>query len=80
MCQADLAVPHHGDRYRNVFADGSRIDIDVHDLGLGGKCIRFAGYPIIKPPPHRYHQIADRRYHVGAVGAVHADHSQRQRV
>ena len=59
MFQADLAVPHHGNRYRNVFADGSGIDIDVHDLGLGGKRIRFTGNPIIKPHAHRYHQIAD---------------------
>ena len=56
------------------------IDVDMDDLGLGGEIIHFARYAVVKTCTYSYQAIRLGYCHIGRIGAVHAEHAERERV
>ena len=56
------------------------IDVDVHDLGMLGKRLQFAGHAIVKPHADRQQQITIAHGMVSIHAAMHAEHVERQGV
>ena len=57
--KSDFAIAHDtGIGNRNIFSYGCGIDIDVHNLGIGRKCICFAGNTVVKTDADADHKIA----------------------
>ena len=46
------AVAHDGDVHHHVFTDGTRVHVNMDDLGVGRKGIQPAGHPVIEAGPH----------------------------
>ena len=46
-----FAVADDGEIDPHIFADRSGIDVDMDDLGLGGKGLDLSGHPVIKRDP-----------------------------
>ena len=76
MFQTGFTIADHRYRYRNVFADGGRVNVNVHDFRLRRESIGFAGNAVIEPYPDGYHQIAGAGAHVCTVSAVHSNHAE----
>ena len=51
------------------------VDVDLHDLGLGGEAGRMQGDAVGEAAAHGDEQVAAVAGHVGGLGAVHADHA-----
>ena len=45
-------IAHDGDVYSDVLADLGGIDVDVDDLGVGGKLLYLARHPVVEPHAH----------------------------
>ena len=74
------AVPHDGDRHTDIFPNGRGVNVNVNNLSLWGKGIDLACDAIIEAHADGDQEITLGRGHVGAIGAVHADHAQPERV
>ena len=52
----------------------------MDDLGVGSELRQLAGHPVVEPGPHRDEDVGLGHGHIGAVGAVHAQHPHPQGV
>ncbi len=73
-----LAVGHYRNINRHVFTDGSRININVNDLGVRCKGVESSCDPVVESGPDRDYQVTLLHGHVGTVCAVHAQHAHGQ--
>ncbi len=78
--QGVTAVGHQGNVHPHVLADRTGVDVDMDDLGMGGKGVDSAGDPVVEAGPHRDQEIAIGHRHVGEIGAVHPQHSHAERI
>ncbi len=70
------------DRYVRLFDFAQLCAVDIHmdNFGVRAELLGFANRPVIKTRPENNQQIRFLQDKVGAAGAVHAEHPQRQGV
>ena len=80
-------VAHHGfgtahDRHlhRHVLRDRRRVDVRVDDVCVRTELVEVAGHAVIKARANGDQHVAFVHRHVGFVGAVHAEHADKQRI
>ncbi len=75
-----LHIAHDRDVHTHVLPDRGRIDVDMDDLGLGRESFHLAGHPVVEPRADGDDEVGIMDRHVGVVGAVHAEHAERERM
>ena len=78
--QHALAVTHDRDVHLDVLRDRRGVDVDVDDLRVRRERVHPPGHPVVEARRHRHQAVRVVHRHVGVVGAVHAEHVERERI
>ena len=78
--QHALAVADDRDVDLDVLGDRRGIDVDVDDLRVRREGVHPPGHPVVEARGHRHQAVGVVHRHVGVVGAVHAEHVERERI
>ena len=74
------AVADDGHVGAAVLGDLGRVDVRVHDPGVGRERVELAGHPVVEPGAERHDQVGPLQRADRGDRAVHAGHAQVQRV